>query len=378
MNINTEIIILISIFTITIAFYQNQFDETQNTVVTPKTNDELTNALCSKAKGKLCLDDDPKTIILDSVFDFTGTEGTTTEKGCWHRSSDVCYLKGQKQLNVNNQCDGLEPVNVTYDNAGRNPLIVGSNKHVLGSGIAGLRGKGFLLYSVHDVIIQNVSITDINCEVIWAGDAIDMRNVTNVLIDGNYIQNIGRQMIVTHFGPCQNIMISNNEFNGSTPHSATCNGRHYWMFLFLGKNDTIFMWGNSIYHASGRLPHITGLRGSAVLLHMLENSFYDISYSGGIEALNISARILLEGNTFTNVPRIVRKNKGLLYFTLTQAQCDACVPYIDRPCEANVLINSSIKTVDADLRVLVDLKPYASILPKPRNYTEPNNSEKAK
>lgn len=358
-------IILIYLSMKVTAFYQDQFSFA---IIKPKSNEELTKTLCSKYQHKQCVDDDFKIIILDRVYDFIGTEGTTTQKGCWHLSSETCYRKGQQQLNINNQCAGLESVDVTYDNAGRNPLLVGSNKYIIGVGQAGIKGKGVYLYSVHDVVIQNLRITEINPQLIWGGDAIYMDNATNILIDRNYVKNIGRQMVVTGFGSCQGVTISNNEFNGNTPYSAYCNDRHYWMFLFLGKNDTITMYNNTIHEASGRLPHLTGMMNSSVLLHMIENNFYNITNSAGIEALESTARILVEGNTYTDDASIIKNNHGSLYFPLTQAQCDACNSYIRRPCKANVITNSITKNVDTDVRVLNDLKPYASFLIKPKNF----------
>ena len=60
-------------------------------------------------------------------------------------------------------CENYEPnaskTTVTYDNAGLNPLKVGSNKTLLGKGSSGgIRGKGLYLKSSNNVIIQNIKI----------------------------------------------------------------------------------------------------------------------------------------------------------------------------------------------------------------------------
>ena len=60
-------------------------------------------------------------------------------------------------------CENYEPsaakTTVTYDNAGLNPLKVGSNKTLLGKGSsAGIRGKGLYLSGSNNVIIQNIKI----------------------------------------------------------------------------------------------------------------------------------------------------------------------------------------------------------------------------
>lgn len=210
--------------------------------------------MCSKRQNQRCIDSNPRIIILKQVFDFKGHQGAITELGCWHKSNRICYERGQQKLNVSNQCSGLEPTHITYDKAGHNPLIVGSNKYVIGIGNAGIKGKGFHLYNLKNIVIKRLRITDINPRVIWGGDAISMVKVENILIDGNYINKIGRQMVVTGFGACKKITLSNNEFDGNTPYSAYCDGKRYWMFLFLGGNDRITMfnnicfWKNSTYY----------------------------------------------------------------------------------------------------------------------------------
>ncbi|GMF13077.1 unnamed protein product [Phytophthora lilii] len=99
--------------------------------VYPKTIEELKSFLG---------DDEPRVVVLDKEFDFRGTEGTTTGKGCRPKSNtdclakkngfsgqDVILFKGNTTLTKTGGCDQVVPVDVTYDKAAKNALIVKSN-----------------------------------------------------------------------------------------------------------------------------------------------------------------------------------------------------------------------------------------------------------
>lgn len=49
-----------------------------------------------------------------------------------------------------------------------------------------IKGKGVRILNANNVIIRDISITDINPEVIWAGDALAFDNVKNVWIHRVY------------------------------------------------------------------------------------------------------------------------------------------------------------------------------------------------
>lgn len=100
------------------------------TAVYPTTNAELVSYLG---------DSSARVIILTKTFDFTGTEGTSTETGCapWGTGS-AC----QTAINQNSWCDNYEAsapdVTVSYDKAGVLGITVGSNKSLVGQGSAGV------------------------------------------------------------------------------------------------------------------------------------------------------------------------------------------------------------------------------------------------
>lgn len=116
--------------------------------VTPTTTDELVSYLES---------DDALTIVLTQTFDFTRTEGTTTETGCapWGTAS-ACQLAINKDDWCSNYQSDAASVSVTYDNAASTPINVGSDKTLIGSGSAGIiKGKGLSLSGdVSNIIIQ--------------------------------------------------------------------------------------------------------------------------------------------------------------------------------------------------------------------------------
>jgi pectate lyase len=93
-------------------------------------------------------------------------------------------------------CNGKPQFPVTYDAAGLNPLLVGWNKTVIGVGNQGrIMGKGLAIRcGASNIIIRNLSTTDINQGIVFAGDAINIDNGGRVWIDHNYFARIGRQM----------------------------------------------------------------------------------------------------------------------------------------------------------------------------------------
>lgn len=122
--------------------------------VAPKTTEELRSYL---------KDDQPRVILVTKTFDITGLEGTTTATGC-RPSSNTCGSSGQDAINAaNNWCGNNPSITVTYDIAAQSPIMVNSNKSLVGVGSSGvLKGKGLKIQDVTNVIVQNVHITDFN------------------------------------------------------------------------------------------------------------------------------------------------------------------------------------------------------------------------
>lgn len=200
--------------------------------VTPTTTDELVSYLG---------DDEARIIYITKEFDFTGTEGTTSESdGCAAWGTDPAC---QVAINQNDWCKNYQPdaplADVTYDNAATLAIKVGSNKSIVGVGSSGvLKGKGLrVVGGAQNVIIQNIKITELNPQYVWGGDAITLNDVDMVWIDHVTTSLIGRQHIVLGTNACGRVTISNCHIDGSTSWSATCDGYHYWALYFTGSND---------------------------------------------------------------------------------------------------------------------------------------------
>lgn len=145
---------------------------------------------------------------------------------------------------------------------------------------------------------------------------------------------IGRQMVVLGETASNRVTISNNEFDGQTDYSATCDGHHYWTLYATGSNDQITLKGNYIHHTSGRSPKV----GGNTVLHAVNNLWenntghaFDNGSSGG--------KILAEGNVFNNVKATMLENKGSVFASLSSsaAQCQAAIKHT---CAANTYTSS--------------------------------------
>ncbi|KAL4995228.1 pectin lyase B [Aspergillus recurvatus] len=278
-------------------------------------------------------DSSARVIILTKTFDFTGTEGTTTETGCapWGTAS-AC----QVAINKNDWCTNYQPdapsVSVTYDNAGVLGITVNSNKSLVGEGSSGvIKGKGLRIVSgASNIIIQNIAITDLNPKYVWGGDAITINNADMVWIDHVTTARIGRQHLVLGTDASNRVTVSNSYFNGVTSYSATCDGYHYWAIYLTGSNDMVTLKGNYIYHMSGRSPKV----GGNTLLHAVNNYWYDSS--GHAFEIDSGGYVLAEGNVFQNIPTVIEGTVGGQLFTSPGSSTNAiCSTYLGHTCQVN-------------------------------------------
>ncbi|KAL4773264.1 pectin lyase B [Aspergillus nidulans var. acristatus] len=314
------------------------------TPVYPSTNAELVSYLG---------DSSARVIVLTKTFDFTGTEGTTTETGCapWGTAS-AC----QVAINKNDWCTNYQPnapsVSVTYDNAGVLGITVKSNKSLVGEGSSGvIKGKGLRIVSgASNIIIQNIAITDLNPKYVWGGDAITLDNADMVWIDHVTTARIGRQHLVLGTSASNRVTVSNSYFNGVTSYSATCDGYHYWGIYLTGSNDMVTLKGNYIYHMSGRSPKV----GGNTLLHAVNNYWYDSS--GHAFEIDSGGYVLAEGNVFQNIPTVIEGTVGGQLFTSPDSSTNAiCSTYLGHTCQVNGF-GSSGTFKQADTAFLVNFQ----------------------
>ncbi|EEY62062.1 pectin lyase, putative [Phytophthora infestans T30-4] len=338
--------------------------------VYPASNNELVSYLASN---------DALVIVLNKTFDFRGTEGTTTETGCRPDYTRECMAKknGYKSQDViitggsmanTGGCTGGTQIKLTYDNAARKRMTVTGNKTIRGIGKSGvIKGKGLMLDG-DNIILQNIHITELNPHVVWGGDAIFMQGkqaktaLNKIWLDHIKISRIGRQMIVTNKAGAATMTISNSDFDGNTEYSATCDGHHYWTFLFYGKNTGVSMLNNYVHGTSGRSPKIGGNPNEKVVVHVANN--YWGNSTGHSFELGVNGYVLAEGNYFENTKQpLYVGTDGSLY---AASSSDECSKYLGRSCAANTLVGSgsfqsrnggnALKTIKG-VSTLVSYKP---------------------
>ncbi|KAK1929016.1 putative pectin lyase F [Phytophthora citrophthora] len=295
-------------------------------------------------------DNEPRVVVLRQQFNFLKTEGSTTEKGCRPKNNLECIKKkngflGQDAIQPSfSACDG-STVDVTYDKAAITPLTIGSNKTLVGEGIKGvLNGKG-LMITGSNVIVQNIHITNLNPHLVWGGDAITIRGNGNtapkgIWIDHVKVSSVGRQMIVINFSGATGVTISNSDFDGATKYSSSCDGRHYWGFLLLGKQTEVSLLKNFMHKMSGRFPKVGGHDGEVSVVHAANNFFYD----GTGHAFDVATGgyVLAEGNYFDSVSTPNQPDpKGSIFIPNVAGDCQAA---IGRSCQLNVLTKSGVFT----------------------------------
>jgi pectin lyase len=309
--------------------------------VRPTTLAELTQALCSSTIGSSCTDTTPRVIEVTRAFDFVGSQGTKTARGCYAYTSCSNPVQSEILLDGQGGCAGKATFDVTYDAAGVAPLLVGSNKTVIGVGGGGvLRGKGLTLRGgVSNIVIRNLTITTLNPQIVWGGDALTIDNADRVWVDHNRFSLIGRQMFVTGWGKASNVTFSWNELDGQTPYAAYCDGSHYWVSLNLGSADTITFLGNWVHHTSGRGPHVGGYAGVNVVMHLIDN-LYERGTGHAINPTSsdgtMQSRLLVEANHFTQVTRpvFIDGTPGLIYAPVSDEA--GCRGTLGRVCAANI------------------------------------------
>ncbi|KAM0129001.1 hypothetical protein ACHAO1_008708 [Botrytis cinerea] len=292
-----------------------------------------------------------RTIVLDKTWDFTGSMGPKTEKGCTPLSNTCTNGAGQDSVDINGWCEQAANANqnlpkptITYDVAGIPPSAIklGSNKSIIGVGSAGkIKGRGFYIAGAKNIIIQNVEFIEMNPKYIWGGDAISVDGTDLLWIDHVKISRIGRQFITMGPGASNRVTISNSEFDGTTLWSAKCNNHHYWTLYFTGSQDTVTFKGNYIHNTSGRGPKVGGLHSSVtpnVFLQASNNYWSNVA--GNAFQIGEGAKVLAEGNIFESVttPVIFDITSNPLWSSSSGVA--GCASILGRNCQANSLVSS--------------------------------------
>ncbi|KAI4654976.1 uncharacterized protein J4E78_007155 [Alternaria triticimaculans] len=298
--------------------------------VTPTSNEEL---------EKYLSDDTERVILLTQQFDFTGK--TTSGAGCDKTTCSAKSGGGQYYLG-DLSCGGsdMTPVSsITYDAGAETALKVGSNKSILGVGGKGvIKGRGLsIAKDASNVIIQGVEFTTINPGVVWGGDALDMQGGnTKIWVDHCKFSLVGRMFVVSHYDGSE-ATLSNNEFDGVTTTSATCNDNHYWTMMMIGKTEKFTLDKNYFHDVSGRAPKL-GQDGVNSYFHAVNNYFENMKGHAFDAYDGVSA--LVEGNAFVAVDQPNTEHAAGVT-TFVSKGGDACSSVFGRACLENSVDSSS-------------------------------------
>ncbi|KAL4906735.1 pectin lyase fold/virulence factor [Aspergillus multicolor] len=288
-------------------------------------------------------DDEPRVILIDKEFNFLGDVCTDCE--CCIPHSNTCGDAGQNAIEVGiGWCGDYPTTTCTYDNAGLDGLDVGPNKSIVGVGDAGvLRGKGLRIHGTENVIVQNIHITELNPQYIWGGDAISLDGADKVWIDHVKISLVGRQMFVTGYESSGSVTFSNNELDGTTDWSASCDGHHYWTILALGENDKVTFANNYIHTTSGRAPKV----GAPSFWHVYNNYWSD-NTGHAFDVEESGTNVFIEGNVFEDINSAYNGDGTGAIFAVDSDSESSCSSALGRTCIANSLTNSEYTAVADD------------------------------
>ncbi|KAJ0269844.1 hypothetical protein COL940_012131 [Colletotrichum noveboracense] len=239
-------------------------------------------------------DSTARVILIDKTFNYIGSEGTVSEKGCRAKSGCNASNGGQDTIGKDS-CDANESeVDVKYDKAAKTQLTVGSNKSIVGVGSKGIiQGKGLKIPQGTKNVIFNPST----------------------------------------------FTISNTEFDGVTAYSNSCNKNQYWGTMFVADGDQVTLDRNWYHDMSGRAPKIsgTGTTVQAVNNYFSDNLGHNFDITKG-------TNVLLEGNVFSNAKTPITtdsSSSGASNFDVPDSgSISTCSSSLGRNCVANSLSGS--------------------------------------
>ncbi|KAI8301374.1 putative pectin lyase [Colletotrichum sp. SAR11_59] len=260
--------------------------------------------------------------MIDRLFDFLETEGSTNGTCCRDEKSYQCKDSSRHgQVYIGDDCGDMQKISCTYWNAPTRPIYVASNKSIVGVGESGIiRGKGFL------ALPKCVALED--------------------------------QHIVSGWGPAGAVTISHHEFDGKTDFS--CNQQHYYNALLIASKANYTFAYNYLHHVSGRAPNVGG---SEEVMFQGVNNLWEGDDDHAF-AIGDHIQALLEGNHFENVSRPIEPNTynsaGEIFVVETSADAAACQGPLGRLCEPNSVGGQSGELLPLNKTVAIDKLKYAS------------------
>ncbi|CAM3997481.1 Pectate lyase E precursor [Vibrio aerogenes CECT 7868] len=192
-------------------------------------------------------------------------------------------------------------VNVTRNET---TIRVKSNKTLKGLGAGStLLGANLYLSGVKNVIIRNLTISNINPSLVEAGDGITVNSSSHVWVDHVAFSKISDGYVDVKGS--QNVTLSWNRFYGHN--TQVCANQHWYTHLI---DDSQVTFHHNFWDtAAGRNPKV---EGNKARVHLFNNYWKDITYFsiGGDD----NAQILVENNYFENSAK-PHWNIGNAYFS---------------------------------------------------------------
>jgi pectate lyase len=169
-------------------------------------------------------------------------------------------------------------------------INVNSNKTLRGAGSgATLKGVSLNIANRSNIIVQNLAFTEINPNLIEAGDGLTINTSHHIWVDHCKFSMISDGYLDIRYGSSA-ITVSNNHINGANVY--VCGGQHNFVSLVSGSQATFHH--NYFDHVGGRNPKVT----DSATVHLYDNYYDTVSYF--CIASNSSSQVLVENNYFYN------------------------------------------------------------------------------
>ena len=163
--------------------------------------------------------------------------------------------------------------NVVTENGG---VSVGSNKTIIGLGSgANLVGQSLIIANKANVIVRNLTISDVNTGIVEAGDGITVNNSHHVWIDHCTFRRISDGYIDIVGASPRYITVSWCHFDGYDLEVCSPHKHHYVAGFGSTTSLMVTLHHNYFDRGSGRNPHVSG---AGSMLHVFNNYYRDIGF----------------------------------------------------------------------------------------------------
>lgn len=185
-------------------------------------------------------------------------------------------------------------------------ISIGSNKTIFGGGTgASIFGVSFSIQDVSNVIVRNLTIGEINPDLIEAGDGLTINTSHHVWIDHCEFSMISDGYFdirydSSHVTLSYNHIVGQNEF--------ICSGQHNFISLVDAAPGVTFH-HNYFDHPGGRNPKV----GGTSLAHLYNNYYEGVSYFCANSGTG--SQVLVENNHYEDSSRPHWKDGGLIEAT---------------------------------------------------------------